>query len=193
MQKFSIKFVRQLQTFLKKKKYELHEPELSSEDLIHIKKCFYSSMISTGGEYVTKFENQIKKFTKSKYAVAVSNGTVGLFLALHVLDVKKNEEVLVPAISFVATANAVSHCGAIPHFIDIDKETLGIDCEKLENYLNSKTYIKKNSCYNKDTKRKISAIIPVHIFGHPCKIDKVVKLAKRFKLKVVEDAAEGLG
>ena len=78
-------------------------------------------MISTG-EYVTKFENQIKKFTKSKYA-AVSNGTVGLFLALHVLDVK-NEEVLVPAISFVATANAISHCGAIPHFIDIDKETL---------------------------------------------------------------------
>ena len=178
MKSFSTEIVKNLKFILKDKSKNLHEPELSTEDLNHINKCFKSGMISTAGKYVSKFENEIKKITKSKYVVSVSNGTVGLFISLKVSGVKDNDEVLVPAVTFVASANAVAQCNAIPHFIDIENKTLGIDINKLEKYLLENTFIKKNFCYNKKTKRRIKAIIPVHVFGHPCEIKKIVRVAK---------------
>ena len=193
MKSFSTEIVKNLKFILKDKNKNLHEPELDEEDLNHINKCFKSGMISTAGNYVSKFENEIKKITKSKYVVSVSNGTVGLFISLKVSGVKDNDEVLVPAVTFVASANAVAQCNAIPHFIDIEDKTLGIDINKLEKYLCKNTFIKKNICYNKKTKRKIKAIIPVHVFGHPCEIKKIVLVAKKFKLIVIEDAAEAIG
>ena len=107
--------------------------------------------------------------------------------------VKNNEEVLVPGLTFVATANAVSYCGAVPHFVDSEECTLGIDPLKLEDYLSSITQFSGGCCINKNTGRKISAIVPVHIFGHPCKIDAILEVAKKYNLEVVEDAAESLG
>ncbi len=193
MKNLSKKIVNQLKLFLKKSNYNLHEPELNFRDLHHLNQCFKSGMISTAGKYVTKFENEIKKTTKSKYVVSVTSGTVGLFISLKVLNIKKNDEVIVPAITFVATANAVAQCDAIPHFADIENTTFGIDATKLDKYLSKATYIKKNICYNRKTKKIIRAIIPVHIFGHPCKIDQIIKVAKKYKLAVIEDAAEAIG
>ena len=185
--------INNLKLVLGKKKIILHEPDLDNKDLIHIKKCFNSGMVSTAGAYVSKFENEIKKITNSKYVISVTNGTVGLFISLLTAGVKQNDEVLLPAITFVATANAVAQCHAIPHFVDIENDTLGIDADKLEKYLLKNTYIKNNSCFNKRSKRKIKAIIPVHIFGHPCEIEKILKVSRKFKLTVIEDAAEGIG
>jgi perosamine synthetase len=107
--------------------------------------------------------------------------------------VKQNDEVLVPGLTFVATANAVSYCGAVPHFVDAEEDTLGIDPLKLEDYLSSITEFSGEFCVNKNTGRKISAIVPVHIFGHPCKIDAILEVARKYNLEVVEDAAESLG
>lgn len=187
------KIIVNLKSVLGLKKISLHEPDLNDKDFFHLKKCFQSGMISTAGTYVSKFENELKKITKSKYVISVSNGTVGLFVSLLTIGIKQNDEVLLPAITFVATANAVAQCKAIPHFVDIEQNTLGIDAGKLEKYLKKNTYIKKNSCFNKKTKRRIKAIIPVHIFGHPCKINEILKVAKKYKLTVIEDAAEAIG
>jgi len=176
-----------------KKKINLHEPQLKPKDMIYIKKCFNSGLVSTAGKYVNLFEKKIKKITKSKNVISIINGTCGLHISLKVLGIKSNDEVLVPAITFVATANAVAHCNAIPHFVEIEEDTFGIDPIKLEKYLDKNTIIKKGKCFNFNTKRFISAIIPVHVFGHPCKIDKLKALAKKFNLKVIEDATEALG
>ena len=121
------------------------------------------------------------------------NGTCALQLALSLAGVKKNDEVLVPALTFVATANAVIHAGGIPNFIDSEIETLGICPIKLEKYLCKIAIIKNNSCFNKITGRKIAAIVPVHVFGHPVKLKKLLVISKKFKIKMVEDASESLG
>jgi perosamine synthetase len=116
-----------------------------------------------------------------------------LHISLLLAGVKNNEEVLVPGLTFVATANAASYCGAVPHFVDAEEDTLGIDPSKLDDYLASISEFSGGCCINKNTGRKISAIVPVHIFGHPCKIDVILEVAKKYKLEVVEDAAESLG
>ena len=112
---------------------------------------------------------------------------------MKVLGVKANDEVLLPSVAFVAAANAILYNFAQPHFVDSDKEHFGVCPKKLENYLKKKTFIKKNKCINKKTKKIIKAMIIVHIFGHPAQIKLLVKIAKKFKIKVLEDAAEGLG
>ena len=116
-----------------------------------------------------------------------------MHVSLLLAGVQQNDEVLVPGLTFVATANAVTYCGAIPHFIDAEEETLGIDPFKLDDYLSSITEFSGECCINKDTGRKISAIVPVHIFGHPCKIEDILEIARKYKIEVVEDAAESLG
>lgn len=176
-----------------KKFIPLHEPLISKNEQRYVKACLRSTFVSTKGEMVSKFEDKIKKFTKSKFAVAVINGSCGLHLALKILNVKKNDEVLVPSLTFVGTVNPILNCGAIPHFIDVEQETLGADPTKLNNYLKNITKIKKNFCYNKKTGRKISALIIVHVFGNPSKVDQLMKISKKFKIKLVEDAAEGIG
>ena len=107
--------------------------------------------------------------------------------------INSNDEVIVPCLSFVGTVNAVSYCNAIPHFVDIEEKTLGIDPDKLDKWLSKITTIKKGSLFNIKTRRKITAIIPVHVFGNPCKIQEISKIAKKYKLKVIEDAAESIG
>jgi perosamine synthetase len=123
----------------------------------------------------------------------VVNGTAALHISLILAGVKKDSEVLVPGLTFAATANAVCYTGAIPHFVDSEDETFGICPLKLDNYLSDICDIQNDVCINKQTGRPIIAIVPVHIFGHPCKIEEILEVAKKYKIEVVEDAAESLG
>ena len=175
-----------------KKPFFLHEPFLDKTDTNLISNCVNSKFISTAGEYTKKFENELKKFTKSKYVLSVINGTAALHLAIVVLGIKEKEEVLLPSMTFVATGNAILYNKSIPHFFDV-KEDLSIDFVKLNNYLENNTKIKNEKCVNKNTNRVIRAIIPMHIFGHMSDMSKLKKLASKFKLLIIEDAAEALG
>jgi perosamine synthetase len=138
-------------------------------------------------------ENKIKKITKSKYALAVINASTALELSLRAIGVKANDEIILPSLTFVATAFSISHCGAIPHFVDSNEDDLSISILKLEKYLDKILFKKGNFFYNKTTKRRVFAIMPVHIFGIVGKIDKLIILAKKYNLKIIEDAAEALG
>ena len=172
----------------------LHEPYLKKTDAISIvSKCINSSWVSTRGEWVEKFEKKICLITKAKYAVAVSNGTDGLRMALHVCGVKPDEEVILPSLTFVATANCIAHLGAIPHFVDIETRTFGLCPKQLDNYLKNNILMKNGIAINKNTNRVIRAIIPVHLFGVPANIFEITKIARKWNLKIVEDAAEALG
>jgi len=182
-----------IKKILGKGHHSLHEPYFCGNEWNYVKKTLDENYVSSIGSFVNKFEDQIKRFTKSKYAIPVVNGTEALHLSLVACGINSNDEVLVPTITFVGTANAVTYSGATPHFVDSELETLGIDPIKLETYL-EKITIKKGKFYiNKKTKKRIKAIIPVHIFGNICKIDKVLKIAKKYNLLVIEDAAEALG
>jgi aminotransferase in exopolysaccharide biosynthesis len=178
---------------LGKGRHSLHEPYFCGNEWNYVKKTLDENYVSSIGSFVNKFEDQIKKFTKSKYAIPVVNGTEALHLSLVACGVKSNDEVLVPTITFVGTANSIIYSGATPHFIDSECETLGIDPLKLENYLKKITIKKGKFYFNKKTKRRIKAIMPVHIFGNICQIDKILKIAKKYNLLVIEDAAEALG
>ena len=176
-----------------KKKHHLHEPLFCGNEIKYLKKTIKTNLVSSVGPFVTKFENKIRKFTRSKYAISVVNCTEALHLSLVACGVNNDDEVLVPTITFAGTVNAIVYSGAIPHFVDSEFETLGIDPIKLEKYL-EKIIIKKGKFYfNKKTKRKIRAIIPVHVFGNICQIDRILKIAKKYNLLVIEDAAEALG
>jgi aminotransferase in exopolysaccharide biosynthesis len=176
-----------------KQKHHLHEPLFCGNEIKYLKKTIITNLVSSVGPFVKKFENQIIKFTKSKYVISVVNGTEALHLSLVACGIKSNDEILVPTITFVGTANAILYSGAIPHFVDSEFETLGIDSLKLEKYLERITIKKGKFYFNKKTKRRIKAIMPVHVFGNICQIDKILKIAKKYNLVVIEDAAEALG
>ena len=171
----------------------LHEPNIGQHENELVSKCLASGWVSSVGEYISEFESGLAKFTNSKHAIAVVNGTAALHLALHAVGVKPGDEVLVPTLSFVATANSVSHCGAIPHFVDSDPETLGLDPSVLREYLSATTSLRDGQLHNSQTGRKISAVVPMHTFGHPMQIKKLLEVAAEFNLTVVEDAAESIG
>lgn len=172
---------------------ELHEPTLGYGELKILKKCVKNRDVSTSGSFTYSLEKVLAKKIRCKRVIATNSGTSALHLALISLDIKKGDEVLMPSLNYIASANACLYVGAKPHFVDVDIKTLGIDVKKLEKYLKNITYIKKNICINKVTKKKIKAIICLHTFGHPCEVDKIKKLAKKFNLRLIEDAAEGLG
>jgi perosamine synthetase len=173
--------------------HHLHEPLFFGNEVRYLKKTISTNSVSSIGNYVKQFEEKIKKITKSKFAIAVVNGTAALHISLKVAGVKNEDEVLVPALTFIGTANAIVYCGGTPHFIDSESDTMGIDTQKLEKYLNQIVVFKKGLAINKFTQKNIKAILPVHVFGHPCKIDEIIRIAKKFNLIVIEDAAEALG
>lgn len=185
--------IKSIKNVVGKQEHHLHEPLFFGNEIKYLKKTITTNLVSSVGPFVKKFEDQITKFTKSKYAISTVNGTEALHLSLVACGVKNNEEVLVPTITFVGTANAIVYSGAIPHFVDSEIETLGIDPLKLEKYLEKITIKKGKFYFNIKTKRKIKAIMPVHVFGNICKIDKILKIAKKYNLVVIEDAAEALG
>ena len=185
--------IKSIRKVVGKKKHHLHEPLFFGNEIKYLKETITTNLVSSVGPFVKKFEDQIKKFTKSKYAISVVNGTEALHLSLVACGVENNDEVLVPSITFAGSANAIVYSGAIPHFVDSEFETLGIDPLKLEKYLEKITIKKREFYFNKKTKRKIKAIMPVHIFGNICQIDKILKIAKKYNLVIIEDAAEALG
>lgn len=173
--------------------YHLHEPTFSNNERLNLIKSIESTMISTAGKEVDLFRKKLKKYLNAKDVFLCNSGTSALHLALLALNVNLGDEVLIPGYSFVATANAISYVNANPHFIDVEKNSLGIDPLKLKKRLKLIATIKDGVCYNKITNKRIAAIIPVHVFGHPCRIDEIISVAKTFKIKVIEDAAESIG
>lgn len=171
----------------------LHEPRFSGNEWLYLKECLDSTFVSSVGKFVDRFEADLATYTGAKYAVAVVNGTAALHIALKLADVKANDEVLVPALTFVATANAVIYCGAVPHFVDSEPGTLGVDAAKLRDWLSGHTEQHDSQCVNRATGRVIRALVPMHTFGHPVDMDGLMSVAHDFKLALVEDAAESLG
>lgn len=172
----------------------LHEPCLKGNEWAYLKDCLDSTYVSYVGQYVDRFEAMLTEFTSVKKAVAVVNGTAALHIALKLAGVEPGDEVLTPALTFVATANAVTYCGAIPHFVDSEERTLGLDPFKLRDYLKDiATVHKSGCCNNKYTGRRIKAVIPMHTFGHPVDIDPLVDVCNEYSIAMIEDAAESLG
>ena len=177
----------------KKKVLPLHEPVFDNLEKKYLINCIKSTFVSTRGKMVTQFEKKIKNITSSKYATATINGTCAIHLGLRLLGAKYGDEVMLPSLTFAGTTNAVLNAGCIPHFLESEYETLGIDPFKLENYLKNNTKIIKGRCYNKKTKKKIASIIIVHVFGHSSKIDQLSRISKKYKIPLLEDAAECIG
>ncbi|MHC4322535.1 MAG: aminotransferase class I/II-fold pyridoxal phosphate-dependent enzyme, partial [Planctomycetota bacterium] len=172
----------------------LHVPVFSGREKEYVLECIDSTFVSSVGQYVDLFEQKIVEYTGGKYAVATVNGTAALQIALLVAGVKRGDEVLTQAITFVATANAISYCGAIPVFLDSDLCTLGLSPDALEEFLVSNCEQKDDgNTYNRKTGKKISVCVPVHILGHPVQIERIKALCDRYNISIVEDAAESLG
>jgi len=171
----------------------LHEPHFSCKESDYLEECLTSTFVSSVGSYVDRFEAELANYTGAKYAIALVNGTSALHISLKLADVGLGDEVLIPALTFIATANAVSYCGAIPILIDADPKTLGVDPAALREYLNENSVIRDKHCINKLTGNHIKAIIPMHTFGHPVKMDELISVASDYHLTIIEDAAESLG
>ncbi|EAU75548.1 LegC family aminotransferase [Synechococcus sp. RS9916] len=172
----------------------LHEPDFRDTNAIqYVSECINTGWVSSAGQWVNKFEQQLSVFTGARHVIAVTNGTVALRLALHLVGVRSDDEVIVPPLSFVATCNAISHLGAIPHFVDINNRTLSLDTVKLSDRLSHIAIKRENKVYNKESGRRIAAIVPVHIFGHPADLDDLMRVSQDWNLPIVEDAAEALG
>jgi perosamine synthetase len=171
----------------------LHEPDLGERESRVVQDCLESTFVSTVGEYVPKFEQALAEYTGARHVVAVVNGTVALQVALTMAGVDPGDEVLVPALTFVGTANAICHAGAVPHFVDSSEITLGVDAEALGFHLRDVGRTDGNVLRNRLTGRRIAAIVPVHVYGHPVDMAKLEPVCTRFGVTIVEDAAESLG
>jgi len=218
----------------------LHEPYFGGNEKKYVLDCIESTFVSSVGKYVDRFEKMIRDFTGAKYAIATVNGTAALHIALKLAGVQQGDLVITQPLTFIATCNAITFCGAEPVFVDIDPETFGMSPDSLENWLSANTIIQDDSCYLKDVHKlhelsqdhestnlhkltqvhefaqintnlkdlkkdnsckfveirglkKISACVPMHTFGHPCKIDQIIEICNRYHIPVVEDAAESIG
>ncbi len=171
----------------------LHEPRFHGREWEYVKQCLDTGWVSSAGAFVTRFEEELADFCGVERAVAVVNGTAALHASLRLLGVEAGEEVLVPSLTFVATANAVAYLGAIPHFVDVETSTLGMDAERLEEHLHEVTEPTDQGLRNRRTGRRIRVMIPMHTFGHPCDLDGLSTVCERFGLLMLEDSAESLG
>ena len=187
----TIEFIKQ--QFYNKSVVQLHEPVFFGNEKKYLNDTIESTFVSSVGEYVTKFEKELSILTNTKKAVATVNGTSALQLALKIAGVKSGDEVITQALTFVATANAISYLNAAPLFVDVDIDTYGLSPKALENFLFEYGDLRENGTYNRKTNRKIAACVPMHSFGFMCKIDQIIKICDKWKIPVVEDAAEALG
>jgi perosamine synthetase len=183
----------------------LHAPVFNGNEKKYLEDCVNSTFVSSVGKYVDKFEVEIEKYTGAKKAVACVNGTSALHLALKLVGVDTGDEVITQPLTFIATANAIAYCGAHPVFLDVDMDTMGLSPSSLEVWLKQNVKFKKlnkhnynNNTpgikpFNKVTGNPIAACVPMHTFGHPCRIDKIIDICQQYNIPVVEDAAESLG
>ena len=171
----------------------LHEPRFIGNEKKYLNECIDSTFVSSVGKFVDEFEEKIADYVGANFAVATSNGTSALHVALLLANVTENDEVISQPLTFVATCNAISYCGASPIFIDIDKDTMGLSPSALHEFLEKNTSIKNQQCINNKTGRVIKACVPMHTFGQPCRIDEIKDICDRYYINLIEDAAESLG
>ncbi len=171
----------------------LHNPLFIGKEKQYLNECIDSTYVSSVGKFVNLLEEKIAQYTGAKYAVATSSGTSALHIALLLGNVKVNDEVITQPLTFVATCNAISYCGAKPIFVDVDKETMGLSPSLLRDFLEKNAIVKDYQCFNKTTGRVIRACIPMHTFGHPCKVDDIKEICNKYNIFLIEDAAESLG
>ncbi|MFA6290436.1 MAG: LegC family aminotransferase [Victivallales bacterium] len=176
-----------------RKNIPLHEPCFSGREKSYVSDTIDTSFVSSVGEYVNRFEKDIASFCGAKFAVATVNGTAALHMALKLSGTGTGDEVLTQPLTFVATANAISYTGALPVFIDVDRDTLGLSPEKLADFLKVNAVLRKGGAFNRKTGRRFSACVPMHTFGHPCRINELSAICGKYGITLVEDAAESLG
>ncbi|TGK30941.1 LegC family aminotransferase [Leptospira gomenensis] len=186
-----LKFIRSL--YPNRENVPLHEPVFSGNEKSYLAECIDSTFVSSVGKYVDEFEKKIAEYTGAKKAIAVVNGTQALFITLKLAGVEPETEVLTQSLTFIATANAIQYTGAIPHFLDVDPDTMGLSPEVLSNFLKNSTHNKNGKLYNRVSGRAISAVVPMHTLGHPCRISEIARICEEYSLPLVEDAAESLG
>ncbi len=171
----------------------LHEPRFCGNEKKYLLNCIDSTFVSSVGEFVDLFEDEVAKYTGAKYAIATSNGTSALHASLILADISINDEVITQSLTFVATSNAIRYCNAIPVFLDVDKDTLGLSPISLQTFLDDNTKVIDGKCINIHTDRIVKACVPMHTFGHPCRIDKIKEICEKHHITVIEDSAESLG
>ena len=171
----------------------LHEPKFIGNEKKYLNECIDSAFVSSVGKFVDEFEEKIANYTGAKYAIATSNGTSALHISLLLANVEQSDEVITQPLTFVATCNAISYCGANPIFIDVDKDTMGLSPSALKYFLENNTTIKNQQCINNKTGKVIKACVPMHTFGHPCRIDEIKEICDKYHVFLIEDAAESVG
>jgi len=177
----------------------LHSPTFNGNEKKYLEECIDTTFVSSVGKFVDRFEEMVAEFTGSKKAIACVNGTNALHLALLLLGVEREDEVITQPLTFIATCNAISYIGAKPVFVDVDMDTLGMSPNSLKDFLIGNTIMKLNKdtnqheCINKLSGKRIKACVPMHTFGHPCRIDEIVEICKEFNIELIEDAAESIG
>jgi perosamine synthetase len=172
---------------------QLHEPHFGGKEWEYVKSCIDEGWVSSGGAFVDAFEQQLAAVCNTKAAIAIVNGTAALHVALRLNGVQPNDEVIIPALTFIATANAVTYCGAVPHFVDADANRLSIDASALERHLRRIADVQHGIAVNRETGRPIRACVPVHVFGHPADMDAINRVCDALNIAVIEDATESLG
>jgi aminotransferase in exopolysaccharide biosynthesis len=171
----------------------LHEPRFLGNEKKYLNECIDSTFVSSAGKFVDELEEKIAKYTGAKYVVATGNGTSALHISLILANLDKNSEVITQPLTFVATCNAISYCNAKPIFIDVDTDTMGLSPSALRSFLENNTTVKNKQCINNKTKKVIKACVPMHSYGHPCRIDKIKEICDEYYIFLIEDAAESLG
>ncbi|MEG0725224.1 MAG: aminotransferase class I/II-fold pyridoxal phosphate-dependent enzyme, partial [Mucinivorans sp.] len=186
-----IKFIHELypaQDFV-----PLHAATFSGNEKKYLNECIDTTFVSSVGAFVTRFEEMVAEFTGAPKAVVCVSGTNALHMALMLSGVEANDEVITQPLTFIATANAISYCGARPVFVDVDMDTMGLSPTKMSEWLDTNAQMRGGECFNKSTSRRIKACVPMHTFGHPVHLDELVALCKKWNIELVEDAAESIG
>ena len=171
----------------------LHEPRFNGNEKKYLIDAIDSTYVSSVGQYVNRFEEMIKEITGARHAVAVVNGTAALHMSLLLAGVEHGDEVITQPLTFVATVNAIVHANAVPHFTDVDIDSLGMSPAKLDDHLSTTTIIKNGKCFNKFTGRKIAACVPMHTFGMPLRIDEIAVVCEKYNIALIEDSTESIG
>jgi len=186
-----VKFIHEL--YRTDEQVYLHNPYLIGNEKKYLNECIDSTFVSSVGRFVTLFEEKIANYTGAKKAVVCVNGTSALHMAMMLVGVERNDEVITQALTFIATCNAISYIGAHPVFIDVDRDTMGLSPVAVEKWLSHNAEMRTGVCFNKTTGRRIKACVPMHTFGHPVHLDELVAVCEKYNIELVEDAAESLG
>lgn len=171
----------------------LHAPTFAGNEKKYLNECIDSTFVSSVGPFVDRFENEIAKFTGAAKAVVCVSGTNALHMAMMLVGVERDDEVLTQALTFIATCNAISYIGAHPVFIDVDLDTMGLSPDALNRWLEKNAEMRHGECFNKTTGRRIKACVPMHTFGHPVRLDEIVDICRKWNIELIEDAAESIG